>query len=284
MKKLLAIIDNPSNSKEFITYAANLANDLNVDLHLLHVQNPESYPLGSPEMATTMTVQVQKGLEELSEKAKTTMDQFIKEINNELSLNISIASSSEIGMTKFVVENLVSEGIIQMVVVDSKADESFWEQNTVNMDVIYDINVPVWVIPYGAKYQAYKKMVYATNYKQEDISTLKKLIKLTENYNPEIVALHITDTTDFEEKVKSTGFIDTVRSKTGYDKISIKALLERENDEVSQLINDYSKDIDSNLIVVLKKNRHFLERIFTPSATKKLIKEAKLPLLVFHEQ
>jgi nucleotide-binding universal stress UspA family protein len=50
------------------------------------------------------------------------------------------------------------------------------------------------------------------------------------------------------------------------------------------LINDYSSDIDANLVVMLKENRHFLERLFKPSSTKKLIKEAKLPVLVFHEK
>jgi nucleotide-binding universal stress UspA family protein len=284
MKKLLAIIDDPNNSKELIKYAANLANDLKTDLHLLHVQNPEAYPLASPEAASTMTVQIQKGLEELADKAKNTLDKNADEVKTELSLNVSIDSSSEIGITKFIVENLVSENIVHMVILDSKEDVSFWEQNSNNMDIIYDIDCPVWVVPFGATYQPYEKIVYATNYKEEDITTLKKLLKLTENFKPEIVALHITDTTDFEEKVKTSGFTETVQSKTGYDKISVKALLERENDEVAQLINDYSKDIDSNLVVVLKENRHFLARLFKPSATKKLIKEAKLPVLVFHEK
>lgn len=284
MKKLLAIIDNPDKSKEFITYTAYLANDLNVDLHLLYVQNPDTYPLGSTEAARTMTVQVQKGLEEISAKAKDTIDKIANEVKRDLSLNISIDSSAEIGITKFIVENMVSENIIQMIIIDSKEDISFWEQNSTNMDIIYDIECPVFVIPHNAEYHPFRKIVYATNYKEEDVATINQLLKLTKTYNPEILALHITDTTDFEEKVKTTGFIETVHSRTGYDKISVKALLERENDEVSQLINDYSSDIDSNLIVVLKENRHFLERIFKPSATKKLIKEAKLPLLVFHEK
>lgn len=284
MKKLLAIINDPNNSSDLIKYAANLANDLKTDLHLLYVQNPEAYSLATPEAAGAMTVPIQKGLEELAEKAKDSLDKIAKEVKTELSLNVSIDSSSEIGVTKFIVEKLVSENLVHMVIVDSKEDVSFWEQSSNNMDIIYGIDCPVWVVPFGAKYQPYKKIVYATNYKEEDITTLKKLLKLTENYKPEIVALHITDTTDFEEKVKTRGFTETVQSKTGYDKISVKALLERENDEVAQLINDYSKDIDSDLVVVLKENRNFLARLFTSSATKKLIKEAKLPVLVFHEK
>jgi len=36
--------------------------------------------------------------------------------------------------------------------------------------------------------------------------------------------------------------------------------------------------------VVLKENRHFLERIFRRSFTKKLIRQAKRSVLVFHEK
>ena len=284
MKTLLAIINEPENSRNFIEYAASLSKDFKLDLQLLNVQNPEAYPLGTPDTGAAMTAEMQKALEELAKNSKEQLEQLSKEVNQKFSNQINIKVSSEIGITKFIVETMISENTADMVIIDTKEDDSFWAQNSTNMDIIHGVDCPVWVIPYGAKYETYKKLVYATNYKEEDISTLKKLLNLTRTFEPEIVALHITDTTDFEEKVKTQGFLDQVQQKTGYGKIDVKALLERENDEVDQLINDYSSDIDADLVVMLKENRHFLERLFQPSATKKLIKDAKLPILVFHEK
>lgn len=284
MKTLLAIINEPDNSKEFIKYAAQLAKDLKTNLTLLAVQNPEAYPMGAPDATGAMTVHVQKGLEEIAKEAKQNLLQLSQEVVSELSFTIEINVLSEIGITKFIVQELVSNNKVDMVILSSKVDVSFWAQNSTNMDIIFDVNCPVWVIPADSEYVPYSKVVYATNYKEEDIATMKRFLKLIQSLNPEIVALHITDTTDFEEKVKTTGFLDTVKEKTGYDKIKVKALLERENDDVAQLINDYSSDIDANLVITLKENRHFLERLFKPSSTKKLIKEAKLPVLVFHEK
>jgi len=284
MKTLLAIINRPEESKSFIKYAANLAIDLKLKLHLIFVQNPEAYPLGAPGTTGTMTVEIQKGLEEMAENAQKSIEELTKEVKSEIDKDLATDVTTEVGVPKFIVEELVDEDKVHMVIVDSKEDVSFWEQNSNNMDIIYDVNCPVWVIPFESVYKPYNKVVYATNYKEEDINTLKQLVSLTKPYNPEIVALHITDSTEFEEKVKTTGFSDTVKSKTGYEKIAVEALLERKNDNVSELINDYSKDIDANLITVLKENRHFLERLFKSSATKKLIKEAQLPVLVFHEK
>lgn len=284
MKTLLAIINESGNLKEFIKYAARLSNDLNTNLTLLAVQNPQAYSVGTNHAAGAIAANTQIILEETAQKAKEDLLQLSKETNAELPFDINIDVLSEIGITKMIVEELVSDNKADMVILNSEPDVSFWEQSATNKDIIFDINCPVWVIPEKTEYVSYSKVVYATNYKDEDVSNMKKLLKLVGTLNPEIVALHITETTDFEEKVKQKGFLDTLQENTGYDKIKVKALKEREKDHVAQLINDYSSDIDANLVVLLKENRNFLDRLFNPSSTKKLIKEAKLPVLIFHEK
>ncbi|MFP4025486.1 MAG: universal stress protein [Thiohalospira sp.] len=284
MKTLLAVINESEHSKKFIKYAAQLSKDLNTNLKLLAVQNPHAYSIGTQDPSGAAVVNAQEILEEIAQKTKQDLLKLSKEANAELPFNINIDVLSEIGITKLIVDELVSNNKVDMVIIESKLSVSFWAQSSTNKDIIYDINCPVWVIPKEAEYVPSSKIVYATNYKEEDISTMKKLLKLVQTFNPEIVALHITDTIDFEEKVKKEGFLETLQKNTGYSKIKIKVLKERENDNVAQLINDYSSDIDANLIVLLKENRHFLDRLFNPSSTKKLIKEAKLPVLIFHEK
>jgi nucleotide-binding universal stress UspA family protein len=263
---------------------ARLSMDLNTHLTLLTVQNPQTYSTGTQSPGGAMPVNVQEVMEEVAQKEKQDLLQLSQEVTTELSFKNNMNVLSEIGITKMIVEELVSNHKADMVILSSEPDASFWEQSVTNKDIIYDINCPVWVIPEESKYETYAKVVYATDYKEEDIHTMKRLLKIVGTFNPEIVALHITDTTDFEEKVKKEGFLDALQKNTGYDKLNVKALLERKNDQVAQLINDYSSDIDANLIVLLKENRNFLDRLFTSSSTKKLIKEAKLPVLIFHEK
>jgi nucleotide-binding universal stress UspA family protein len=60
--------------------------------------------------------------------------------------------------------------------------------------------------------------------------------------------------------------------------------VEKSGENVGQLINDYACLIDANLIVVLKENRHFLERLVKSSSTKKIVQQARTPVLVYHEK
>ena len=89
-----------------------------------------------------------------------------------------------------------------MVILEGQQDDSFWMQSSTNMDIIKMVECPVWIIPKGAIYQPFSEIVYATDYKAEDIINLKKLISLFPHLMPNITALHITDSVDFEERVK----------------------------------------------------------------------------------
>ena len=130
-------------------------------------------------------------------------------------------------------------------------------------------------------YRPFKKILYATDYNEADITTLKRLVALTKEFSPEITALHITDSKDFEEKTMQKGFKDIVAQETNYDKIHVKT--EKESKSTEEKINDIAIKIKADLIVLLKENKGFIEKIFTSSSTKKVIKKAKLPVLVYHE-
>ena len=73
-----------------------------------------------------------------------------------------------------------------------------------------------------------------------------------------------------------------LETKTEYTNISVKALVERSGDDMVKLINSYAAMKNADLIVVLKKNRNFLDRIFNPSSSEKIIQKAEKPVLVYH--
>jgi nucleotide-binding universal stress UspA family protein len=112
---------------------------------------------------------------------------------------------------------------------------------------------------------------------------LRKLIALTHHFSPRITAIHITENLDFEVRIQKAGFQEMLHRKTSYDQVSVKSLVEETNGEdIGQLINEYASLMEANLIVVLKENRHFFDRLFKSSATKKIVQQAKIPVLVYH--
>lgn len=73
---------------------------------------------------------------------------------------------------------------------------------------------------------------------------------ISRHFSPGITALHITDNYDFEVRIKKAGFQEMVQTRTDHDKISVKSLVDKNGDDMGQLINDYASLIDADLIVV----------------------------------
>jgi nucleotide-binding universal stress UspA family protein len=136
-------------------------------------------------------------------------------------------------------------------------------------------------LPNQVLFKPFKHIIYATNYNKADIPVLKKLSAFAKLFNAEITALHVTDSLDFEEKVKNMGFKNILKEKTNYP-INVQVLVEQKNEDTSAIINSFAKSANADIIVMLKQNKSFFERVFKGSATKKLINKTNLPVLIYH--
>jgi nucleotide-binding universal stress UspA family protein len=283
MNSILALIKEPEHSKGFITYLIRMGGDLGLNIHLLYVENPVNYPLGMPDTTGTASARLQLSMEKSAEDARQTLLKAVRSLAADTPDRVSVRTSTEIGVTELFIDKYLDSNGDSMLVLENQGHESLWKQDSTNMEIIRKCRCPVWIIPSGSTYHRYKEIVYATDYHEEDLTTLRNLLDLTGKFSPKITALHITDNPDFEARIKMSGFHESLHEKTSYDKISVTLLNEKEDEDFGMLINDFAALVDANLIVVLKENKHFLERIFTPDLTKKIIRQAKIPVLVYHE-
>ncbi|MFO7526913.1 MAG: universal stress protein [Ignavibacteriaceae bacterium] len=284
MKTLAFLINETDNSKELIHFAALLGKNLNAKVHVLHIQYPQVYGTSSYMGGSGATVAIYPSqLQNIAEEVKERVTGFIKELKAEQSEIPSIEFKSEIGDASAILKEKVENKTYDFVMLQSNAEPSFWLQNSVIMDVVRNVPCPVYIIPPDARYQPVKKIIYATDYNEEDITTLKSLIELAKPFDPEILALHISNDDEFDKKLKSEGFAKMLSEKTGYNKISVKMIADEEGkDAVESLVNE-AENAKANLIVVLKENKNFFERLFKSSFTAELVKSTHLPILVFHK-
>ena len=113
------------------------------------------------------------------------------------------------------------------------------------------------------------------------MTTLSKLANIAAPFQAEIATLHVTDSVDLEDKIKSRGFEETLHDKIGYDKISFAV---RQDEKVVDGIMDYARSNKFDMIVLLKENRNFLQRLFTKSDSNKILSEADIPVMVFQQE
>lgn len=280
MDTLLAFVKEPDDSKALVKFAINLASDLSLNLKLLCVQDPANYPFGAPGLTGEASVQIEINMENLIVDAKKKLTKLVEKYGDK---NVSVEISTETGIIKTIIEKLLADKKINMLVQESNDRDGFWTQNSTYMDIARNIRCPVWMIPEKSEYHSFREILYATDYQQEDLPTLQKLIGLTQQFSPNITALHITQSMDFEVRIKKAGFQEMVYMKTGYDRVRVESLMERSGDDIGQMIKHYASQINADLIVVLKENRPFIDRLFKSSVTRKIIQKAEIPVLIFHE-
>ncbi len=283
MGTLAFLIDEIDKSKELIRFAALLGKDIKAKVHVLHIQYPHVYGTHGYMGLGSEAPPDAELLKKIADEVKKKVAVFVKDIEAGHSGIPSIEFMSDIGDASEIVKEKVENGVYDMVMLQGQAEQGFWTQNSVIMDVVHNVPCPVYIIPPDTEYQPLKKIIYATDYNEEDIPTLKSLIALAKPFNPEILALHISNDDKFEKKMKSEGFSEILNEKTGSNNISVKMIADEEGtDAVENLVGEAEK-AKANLIVVLKENRNFFERLFKSSFTADLIKKVQLPVLVFHK-
>ena len=289
MNTLAFLIDEMQSAKKLIRYAALLGKDLIAKVHVLHVQSPHVPGVGGFDTHAhagdmgTVSMPDPAWLHEIEKDVKKTVKDYIKDIKKELTGIPDIVFNSDLGDASKILKDKVEKGVYDMVMLQGSSEQELWLQKPVIMDVVRNVLCPVFIIEPDTKYQPFKKIVYATDYKEEDVSTLKRLTRLTKPFSPEILTLHITDDEQFRKKLLKEGFDNMIREKVGYENVTVKVLEVEDDKEEAECFVNQAKSENANLIVVLKENRSFFERLFKSSFTAELVKATKLPILVFHQ-
>ncbi len=283
MKKLLAIIFNGEQAREHIKYVMKMSVDLKSGIHFLYILSPVNYQMVAPDSAGVAIAETMDNFRNIAENNTEIIKGFITDIKNEMSKDLRMTCSYEIGQASLVTQRFLKDNAIDLVVLEGEKNESIWTNNSANMEIIRNVDRPVWILPHGSVYKSCNQIVYATDYKEEDIPTLNKLIELTGACSPCITALHVTDSPDFNERIMKTGFQEMVKKKTDYKNISVTTIM-MDGNKALDLILDFALSVNADVIVILKENRHFFEHIFKSSSTKTLIHKSDLPVLVYHER
>ncbi len=284
MKKLAFLISEIDKSKELIRFAALLGKEINAMVHVVYVQSPQLYGAQGYKGATGSVllpemVHFQKYFDEIKDK----ISGFCKEIEAELTGVSSIIFKSEIGDAAAIINEKVVNKEYDMVMLQGQNEQGLGLQNSVIMDVVRNVPCPVFIIPPEAKFKPMKKIIYATDYNEEDIDTLKSLLETTKYFDPEILALHISNDDKFEKKLKSQGFASMISEKTAYSKITVKMIADKDGKDAVEILVGEAENTKANLIVVLKENRNFFERLFQSSFTSELVKKSHMPIMIFHK-
>lgn len=148
--------------------------------------------------------------------------------------------------------------------------------------VIEDSTIPVLALPTGTIHtiSEIKSMLYATDFDPADYSALTRLIQMLAPFKIKIHCVHICFV---EKKPWETVKLDELKSHL-HDvykgpNISFSNIV---SDNIVNGLETYIRDNHIDALAVTTHKRNMIEKIFTPSVSRKIYSETRKPLLVFH--
>gem|GEM_PF-270366 len=274
MKKILFATDFSENAEKSFAYALNIAAKNRADLIMLHVFDiPTSVQFPHTENPLEMEKQA---INDAENKLKGLFEKYNVDINVEY---ITVENTS------------VAKGVLStakdkepgLVVVGTKGGSKVKEAivGSTTKTLINQCPIPVLAIPENAHYRGLNKVVYATDFREDDILAIQQLIDFIEPFDPEITVVHVSTPKEYKGDEKMEWFKNALRAKTSKKGIKFQLLLA---DNIYERLQSYIKRYEFDLLVMLEKERNGLfDRLFHRDLVKRLEFHTSTPVMSFSE-
>jgi len=264
--------DFSQNANHAVHYACQLAQSKNMAVHLLHCYTSASVGDNSTGEENLNTLKA---------------DQLIIELQNNLlstfkSLEISVECSRSLVIDKLT--QLSQNGQYALIVMGaSGADQLkplYWGSTTVA--VASKSEIPVVVIPTEINQVESNHAALLTNFKSEELDTLKEYLKLVGS-NTHLTLIHV-----FKENQKQLNIEDAlnswaynIREMSNISQVDTVAeplnKADDSLDSIPEVVSKIINEVNPSIILITPSRKTFFKRWFTPSVSKAIALELSKP-------
>jgi nucleotide-binding universal stress UspA family protein len=275
IKRILVPTDFSVSADNALSYAVALAQNLKAKLTLFHsVRVPLSAVGEVPEEFSP---------NQLQKDARGQLESIRKQLKA-LDLQVDIEAETTIGLAVDEIIAAVEANQSDLVIMGTKGSSGIMERliGSNAADVIEKAKCPVLVIPEEAKFKSIDRIVFATNYVDNDFQSLYLLVEMFKTFNPEIIVLHVEEETQYIiENNISERFQKQVASSIPYDNFHFKII---NGKKVMESLNDFLLSEEIDLLALSTRRRGFISKFFDRGLTRKLACHTNIPLMAFHIQ
>lgn len=142
--------------------------------------------------------------------------------------------------------------------------------------------VPLMVVPHNYKWKKPQKILFATNNFEKDPVILDAIFELAGLYMANVQVTIFTDEEDIKANIyqdnekKIAEYRDFLRTTYSEDTLTSAHLY---GDNFEESLQDFIKDNDIDILVMVTYQPNFWNRIFSPSKTKRMSYHTRIPLL-----
>jgi len=269
MKYVLLLTDFSDTARNAIIYALDMLKKEELYFKLVNTYDLEFS--GSPYV-----MQVK---DELAEES-------LKGLRNELQLihrlfpKAKIELASRFGPLIEVIRKEIKDYNPDLIVLGNKGESAIehFLLGSNAYEIIKNINTPLLVVPKGARFAKPEKIVFATDlndFKNDEV--IKPVRDIVNYFNAELLFVNVLEDGKkqrFEAEQKILSHFPNIKSSFHY----------LQGDNVAKLVCDFVDEQGAGIVILIRHNKSFFERIIHSSTTKQLILHPKYTLVVLHDE
>jgi nucleotide-binding universal stress UspA family protein len=143
--------------------------------------------------------------------------------------------------------------------------------------IINETHCSVMCVPENHSYHGIKKMVYATDYQEEDKLAIQQIAALAADLKASVTILHVSHHNDTIDKAIFEEFKEELSRFIHSDKIVFERVVFK---DIADGLDKYVKEENADLLILLDKKLNFLKSLFHKRLTEHLDKFTEYPLLI----
>ena len=273
MKKILVPTDFSERAKDAYMYARALAEEFNASIKVVHAYHPTAEVINSEDV---------NQIPNLEDIKKDAMINFVSHGFSNTIVDVIIAEQIEheiiIG---FPIEKIIelSKDYDLIVMGTTGKGGHLLEKlmGSISSKVAQFAHCPVMLIPEGKEYRGVNNIAFAGSYDSTDEKALKTMTEYARLFEANVHVVHIYEK---QEMILSDLVLQKLFEKKAPG-LSFK-MISITNKSVEKGLRKYALENDIDLLVNVTKERKFWDNLLHKSVTKKLVLNAKVPLLVLH--
>lgn len=271
MKKILVPIDFSPTSEHASKLAARIAKLADSEVHIL---NMIEVPTGVIDMTSGSSFSIPESMlyiRKVRDNMLTFKERIFSEVENVLH---AIRFQSPIDGILSYSEKIEADMIIMGSRGHSRIQELLIGSNTEK--VVRNSKIPVLVVKEDNENFIPRNIVFASSFKEGKDEALKKLLKLSKQFNNTIHLLKVNTPQNFENTNDCRNRIENFVKHLDIPNYTVNIY----NDEnIENGILNFSNEINSDMIALATHERSGLFHIFNRGITRSLAKNANRPVL-----
>ncbi|WP_298369390.1 universal stress protein [uncultured Lutibacter sp.] len=277
MKTIIHATDFSKNAITALKYAYAFSEKINASLWVVNIFDAnrlssnlnEPYPFSKKELKTQKVLKIKQlcidhlGSNFLEKKI------HIEAIENSSVVNGIISKTDEL------YASLIITGM------KGKSDlKDFLMGNTTKI-LIEKAPCPVLAIPEKAVFNNIDTIVYASDFEQEDISAIYRIVEITKKFNTKIKIIHVSTKKENNAEEQMQWFKEMLEQKVSYKNIEYALFY---SDDVFNFLKIYLTEKNADWVAMLeRKKKGLVNKLFHSDLVKKMKDQSDVPLISFNE-